>query len=181
MDRESTLSNRIAHSGNDDDSDAVRRKSDVHNGDSHSLVTADRAHNSGLPPRPVLKKSHKKVVSKSEVGIDAGIATFSAAMMHPNGHGLGMKSLHVQGAGAGPREMHGISKRVGGPSYMPSSSLLHPQPSVASQRQRRTDGATAGELLISFLASPVTLLHYTSSLHIFLSYDLNTRKALYLS
>lgn len=160
--------------GNDNDSGAVRSKikGKGSSGESHGLMTADRGHSASasasLPPRPALKKSHKKGVSKNETGVDAVNA------VHSNGHGYTFvtKSLNLPvggGGGPGSREiLHGVSKGSGvgdlglgpdpgrgGPSFLPSSSLLHPQPSIASQRQRRTDGAAAGELPLSSAATPL--------------------------
>jgi hypothetical protein len=128
------------------------------NGDSHGItLIPDRGQSAVFPPRSVLKKSHKKGVSKSVVGMSAGtgMVTGSAAEVRFNSHALGIKV--GAGAGAVSREIHAISKGAGaggsgGPPYLPSSSsssssssALHPQPSIASQRQRRTDGAAGGD------------------------------------
>ena len=191
--------------GNDNgnDSGAVRSKikGKGSSGESHGLMTADRGHSASasasLPSRPVLKKSHKKGVSKNEAGADAVNA------VHFNGHGYTFvtKSLNLPGGGGGPgsREiLHGVSKGSGagdlglgpdpgrgGPSFLPSSTLLHPQPSIASQRQRRTDGAAAGELPPFSLASHPTpdVLHrsITVSPHTLLSSSLSPGSAFYLS
>ena len=151
---------------NDDSSGAVRRKSIGCNGDSHSAVAADRGLSALQPPRPVLKKSHKKGAGKSEGGMDAGTGTgtgtgtiaSTAASVHFNGDAFRINSSQVPGAGAGAAELNSVSKgvgRPGNPSYPPSSSSSssssHPQPSLASQRQRRTESTAAGKLLLTFI------------------------------
>jgi hypothetical protein len=162
-DRESvqghSAASATAHNGKDavHDSSVPRYKGNGCNGDSHGItLIPDRGQSEVFPPRSVLKKSHKKGVSKSVVGMSTGTGTVSgsAAEVRFNSHALGIKLGVGLGAGAVSREMHAVSKGAGsggsgGPPYLPSSSssssVLHSQPSIASQRQRRTDGAAGGD------------------------------------
>jgi hypothetical protein len=156
------------HNGKDavHDSSALRYKGNGCNGDSNGItLNPDRGHSAVFPPRSVLKKSHKKGVSKGVVDMSAGTGTVtgSATEVRFNSHALGIKV----GVGAVSREMHVVSKGAGaggsgGPPYLPSSSssssVLHPQPSIASQRQRRTDGAVEGDCCYPILLGCTTLL-----------------------
>ena len=156
------------------DSSALRYKGNGCNGDFHDVSVLDRGQSAVFPPPSVLKKSHKKGVSKGVVGMSAGtvMVTGSAAEMRFNSHALGIKV--GAGAVAVSREMHAVSKGAGagGPPYVPSSSssVLHPQPSIASQRQRRTDGAAGGDFYYTILFGCTTLLLYSlSGLHTLIS------------
>ena len=154
-----------AYNGKDavHDSRALRYEGNGCNGDSHGItLILDRGQSAVFPPRSVLKKSHRKGVSKGVVGMSTGtgMVTGSAAEVCFNSHALAIKV----GAGAVSREMHAVSKGAGaggsgGPPYLPSSSsALHPQPSIASQRQRRTDGAAGGDCCYPVLLGCTTLL-----------------------
>lgn len=142
-------------------SSTLRYKGNGCNGDFHDVSVLDRGQSAVFPPPSVLKKSHKKGVSKSVVGAGTVMVTGSAAEVRFNSHALGIKV----GAGAGvvSREVHAVSKGAGGsagPPYVPSSSssVLHPQPSIASQRQRRTDGAAGGDFYYPILFGCTSLL-----------------------
>lgn len=172
-----------AHDGKDavHDNSTPRYQGNGCNGDSHGItLIPDRGQSVVFPPRSVLKKSHKKGVSKAVVGMSAGTGTVSGSVteVRINSHALGIKVGAGAGAGVVSREMHAVRKGAGavtvgsgGSPYLPSSSsssaALHPQPSLASQRQRRTDGAAGGDCCYPILLGCTTLLmHAVWSIYI---------------